>query len=111
MNLAFFYNYDKVILLFPANVMGNTGELSSKLEPNFTKIMVSDLRFRPKFVDHAQDILRGVKAEHLEKLERKKRGKKKAKRKDFVFVGIHCRRTDHLSYERDQVRGGKLTRG
>ena len=34
------FSRNKVMLLFPANVMGNTGELSTRLEPNFTKFLL-----------------------------------------------------------------------
>ena len=108
------FSRNKVMLLFPANVMGNTGELSTRLEPNFTKILFGDLKFRPKFIRHSQETLHRIKKEHMEKLNKKKSDKRSAKpkkkikkkpaEKDFVFVGIHCRRTDHLAFERDQVR-------
>ena len=104
------FSRDKFMLLFPANVMGNTGELSSQLEPNFSKMLFDDLKFKPKFIHHSQETLLRIKQEHLEKLNKRKSGKKKNKakkklvEKDFVFVGIHCRRTDHLVFERDQVR-------
>ena len=108
------FSRDKFMLLFPANVMGNTGELSTRLEPNFSTKMFSDLKFKLKFILHSQETLQRIKEEHLEKLNKRKSGKKSAKpkknktkkklvEKDFVFVGIHCRRTDHLAFERDQV--------
>ena len=111
------YSRGKVMLLFPANVMGNTGELSARLEPNFTDTLFGDLRFKPEFIRHSQETLHGIKREHLEKLNKKKSSKKSAKSKkkpvtkDFVFVGIHCRRTDHLAYERDQVRENEVAIG
>ena len=109
------FSRSKVMLLFPANVMGNTGELSARLEPNFTQTLFGDLKFKPEFIRHSQETLHRIKKEHLEKLHKRKSAKKRAKSKknkskekpldnDFVFVGIHCRRTDHLAFERDQVR-------
>ena len=113
------YSHGRHLLLYPAAINGDIGALSGRLQPNFSKIFFGDLVFRKKFSDHAQSVLEGVREEHLLKLKtlREKKSKKKSKKSkrksktkaaqddadEIVFVGIHCRRTDHISYEQNEM--------
>ena len=69
--------------------------------PNFEDIFFSRLQFHDKFIFEADLVLNDVKAKHLSK--QKQTGKTgKSKVKDFIFVGIHARGTDHIKYELDK---------
>ena len=51
----------------------------------------------------ATETVEKVIKEHLEKVNNRKKSKKKKKKtkkkEDFIYVGIHARRGDHLHYE------------
>jgi hypothetical protein len=64
--------------------------------PNFEDIFFSKLQFHDKFVEAADSVLRRVRAQHMAKQS------KTGKVKDFIFVGIHARGTDHIKYELDK---------
>jgi hypothetical protein len=38
------YSHNKILLVYPANVVGDTGKITEHLEPNFSKIFFGDLR-------------------------------------------------------------------
>ncbi len=79
--------------------------------PGVLDKFLEDMQFREEFASAAQDTLGRIRQEHAEmtrKKKKKKKKKKKGKKKgksDLVFVGIHCRRTDHIAYEK---RFGKV---
>ena len=72
--------------------------------PGIAERLDQSLKLKPKYQEMAQKTLRGVIVQHLEKvnLSKKKKSKKKKKIKkasDFIYVGIHARRGDHIHYE------------
>ena len=70
--------------------------LKEKLRHAFT--------LRPEFLEPAKKMAASVINDHEKKLakRRKKKSKKKAKKKNWILVGIHSRRTDHISYEKEK---------
>ncbi len=89
------WNRNRYLHLYPGGNVGDASVLyrAEGVEDDF----LEDLQFHDKFVDHAQKVLNSVRAEYLKRLGKEK---KKKKKKEFLYVGIHCRRTDHLDYER-----------
>lgn len=95
---------NRQMIIHPA---GLKGDINSKLYiPEVEALFFRDVQFRDEFVLRAQEILGKVKADYLDRLKKKKKGKmsKKAKKRselEPVFVGVHSRRTDHIVFERD----------
>ncbi len=87
--------------LFPGGVVGNITALYRK--EGVLQEFLSDMRFREELEVVAQSALRKIKEQHLNKKRNSKKTKKNKSK--MVFVGIHCRRTDHIAYER---RFGKV---
>ena len=76
--------------------------------PGIAERLDQSLQLKPKYQDMAQKTLRHVINQHLEKVngsKKKKQNKKKKPKKkpktasDFIYVGIHARRGDHINYE------------
>ena len=80
--------------------------------PGIAERLDQSLQLKPKYQDMAQKTLRHVIHQHLEKVngsikKKKKQNKKKKPKKskkpktasDFIYVGIHARRGDHIHYE------------
>ena len=80
-------NKDKAFLLYPGakREQTDTGELF--LHPELPSLLESKLQFKDEFVSNAQAKLAKIKR------------KFKNPHKEFVFVGIHSRRTDHLDFQ------------
>jgi len=66
-----------------------------------TDSFFDQLQLKESLLDKAQETLQRIKAEHLHrhKGQKVKASEVKKGREDFVYVGIHARRTDHLEYE------------
>lgn len=89
-------NRNRHLHVYPGNTKGNTAKFY--LKEGIEEAFLEDMTFRDKFVIHAQDQLHKVKLEYL-----KKKSSAKKKARELVFVGVHCRRTDHIEFE--QRRG------
>ena len=97
-------------MLYPGNVINifNTDTANYTFENDertkykqFNEAYFHRLQLKDRFVDSAQKLLRFIIKKH-EKVHGEAKNPKKSKKVnlDYVFVGIHSRRTDHLEYEK-----------
>ena len=97
-------------MLYPGNTikMFNTNEANYTFENDerakykqFNEAYFHRLQIKDKFVHNAQKTLRLIIKKHQKvHAETKKPKKSKNVNLDYVFVGIHSRRTDHLEYQK-----------
>ena len=64
---------------------------------DFAEVILDDLQLRDSFVEHANARLEEIKVKFIKQQE--STGKKVKRSREFVYVGIHSRRTDHLEYQ------------
>ena len=104
------WNKNRALLLYPGNVIKifNTDVANYTFQNDertkytqFNEAFFHRLQLKDRFVHNAQKILRFIIKKH-EKLhaEPKKTKKLKNVNLEYVFVGIHSRRTDHLEYQK-----------
>ena len=79
----FNFTNNHALLLYPGFVAD--GELCN--HPDLAQKLKNQLEIKDKFVHFAQEKLHSVKKSF------------KNQKKEFVFVGIHSRRTDHLKFQ------------
>ena len=87
------FNFTKnhAFMLYPGKV---ANELQGELydHPDLARELKKQLEMKDEFVNFAQEKLHSVKKFY------------KNQKKEFVFVGIHSRRTDHLQYQQKQKK-------
>ena len=80
-------NKNHAFLLYPGSKKDQTDSGILMENPHLPSLLESQLQFKDEFVSHAQAKLSQIKT------------KFKNPKKEFVFVGIHSRRTDHLDFQ------------
>jgi len=97
------WKFGRALLLHPGKQKIQDHEVTGSI-PDFGEIFFSKLQFHDKFVRVANSVLSEIKNIHLSRQKQSsKTGKTvKTKEKDFIFVGIHARGTDHIKYEIDR---------
>ena len=94
-------------MLYPGNSIKSSNVKSSnytfgnaELEhtKKFQDAFFKRLQIKDKFVEGAQKILHFIRKKHQGKHKEPRQSKRNAP--DYVYVGIHSRRTDHLEYEK-----------
>ncbi|TRY72359.1 hypothetical protein TCAL_01004 [Tigriopus californicus] len=91
------WNRNRFLHIYP-NGADVKETVSSINHPRFYEEYRKDMQLRPRFLDYGQRILTQVEMEHMGKLKKVSK-KSKTSKKEMMFVGIHCRRTDHINYE------------
>ena len=100
------WKFGRGLLLNPGKQKMKDNEITDSI-PNFDEMFFSKLQFHNKFVQAANSALTEIKNLHLSKQKQTNKTSKtgkttKTKDKDFIFVGIHARGTDHIKYELDR---------
>ena len=69
---------------------------------NFTEKFFERMQLKEDFVRKAQKILHVITKTHQKKhkVANQVENLPKAENSNYVYVGIHCRRTDHIEYEK-----------
>ena len=92
-------NSIKMFNELPANYTIENDEMAQAKE--FQGAYFQRLKIKDAFVESAQKILHHIRKTHTKKHNvTKKSTVSKKKILDYIYVGIHSRRTDHLEYEK-----------
>ena len=112
------WNTNHALLLYPGSknklyrflsLGGNNGLVKQdELEHfrSFEKAFFQEMQIKDIFVDRAQKIIKHITMQHqkrhntITKVEMTNQTDRRWKILQYLYIGIHCRRTDHIQYEK-----------
>eukprot|EP00095_Tigriopus_kingsejongensis_P012638 maker-scaffold1516_size37830-snap-gene-0.10 protein:Tk12638 transcript:maker-scaffold1516_size37830-snap-gene-0.10-mRNA-1 annotation:"galactoside 2-alpha-l-fucosyltransferase 1" len=96
------YQTGRAVILFPENYSASRNESRFiNNGPGVLEALTKTFTLRGHFMESAEVRLNHIRAIHMEKMATKSGKKGKKSKKPITFVGIHSRRTDHLSFEQE----------